>query len=108
MARPERLERGIERPLPERLLGDVQAESTVRLELRIVEELIDGRLVRKLPVIRLVVQDRLGLVAGERALEIHEVPDERRIVRAALLDVREVILPAEAAERRYRISPTAQ
>ena len=49
---------------------DVLTERPVGLELGLVEELVRGRLVRKVRVCRLVARDVLRLVARHRQLDV--------------------------------------
>ena len=94
----------------------MNTERAVRLELIIVEKLIDRRLVREGRVIGLVVQHGLRLVAGQAVLQINEISDE--IALARHVDwVYDFALPplvlhtlytrnAEALRRWLRIRPT--
>src|SRR5271169_433771 len=67
---------------------DVMAEGSVGFELRLVEPLIGGRLVRKIWV-QPLVGDELGraLVAAHRRLDVEDVAGRGRLARIAVADI---------------------
>ena len=76
---------------PERLLGDVDAELAIALELALAEPLVGRALMRELGDAPEVLEDVLRLVAGHRRLEVDEV---------ALLGSRAACRAAAAYRRR--------
>ena len=63
--------------------GDVDAELTVSLELLMIEELVQCRLVWELRVIDPVSLDELGFIAGHRELQVEQQSGALGIMNAA-------------------------
>ncbi len=56
---------GFHDPAAHGFFGDVIAQRSVRLELRVIEELIGGGFVREVRRRALVIEDRRRLIAGQ-------------------------------------------
>ena len=86
---------------PKHLIGDVVAKRAIALELRFVEELVRGSLVRKGAVLGRVAQHIGGLVAGQRALDVEKGARHFLPVLAVVADAADGAVPlARRAARR--------
>ena len=77
----------------EQAVGGVKAERAICLELLLREPLVERGLVRKAAVARLIVEDVIVLVAGQRSLDVDkDAPAAGRIADVSDRAMRTVML----------------